>query len=217
MTPYPLIYVPHGTPVPACNPHLAPFGIAPGTGPDALLGASGQALDRGGHCWGAPMPIDPPARWTKTAAGWWVALDDHQPQTLQKITTHPRILRWRLARGASDGQWWRIPVLLTFSLPEGGSDPLWTTALEGVLGPNGWQDDPTLAALQQPLLALANRVRQHTSPDDNNRALIDLAISIAQLGHWIDRDLLIATGWLTERVAQRWLRAALDLGDEAQP
>jgi hypothetical protein len=215
MTPYPLFYTPHGMSKPACCANLVPCQVTPGSGPDARRDEHGRALDAGGLCWGGAMPTASPVVWSKAAAGWFVALEGHLPQTLQRIRPHPRILRWRPVKGAQEGQWWRIPVLLCLTQQQEGA--VFVSALEGVLGTDGtWGDDPELMKLQEPLLALANNIRQHSSIEENEKALIELAISLAQLGHWVDRDLLILSGWFTERVAARVLRAALD-GDLPEP
>lgn len=206
LTPYPLIYTPKGMLKPACCAHPAPVGLYDGHGADAVIAPDGTRSGGGGLCWGGPF--DPTLNWVKTRAGWWVVLDGHLPQHTRRVVTHPRILRWTAVTGAQSDHVWRVPVLITPVVEAAGT--VWQSACDRLYSRDGWRDADDLADLQQPLLALAQQVRQHDSEQANNAALTDLAIALLGLGHWIDADLLETGHWLSEMMVHRILVAGLD-------
>lgn len=206
LTPYPLVYTPKGTPKPASCAHPAPMAVYDGRGADAVVAQDGTRSGGGGLCWGAPF--DETLPWVKTRAGWWTVLDGHLPQNTRRLVTHPRILRWIAITGAQPDHVWRVPVLLTPSVDIAGTT--WQSACDRLYNQDGWRDADDLAALQQPLLAIAQNVRQHQDEKANNAALTEIAISLLSLGHWIDADLLEAAGWLSETMIFRILVAAID-------
>lgn len=209
MTPYPLYYCPQGVARPLCCPHVGAVGALPGKGPDTVRTPEGQAIGGDGLCWGGPLPAPGTAVWTKAPAGWYVLLDGMTPQALRRSITHPRVLRWRTVRGISPDHRWRVPVLLTRD-EEG--DPL--LAIDRVLTPDGWQAGDDLTPLLEPLQAVAAGRRLHEDPTERNEACIALAIDLLAIGQWLDRDLAAVTGWISEAVVIRVLRAALDHPDD---
>jgi hypothetical protein len=110
--------------------------------------------------------------------------------------------------GAQTDHTWQIPVLLEPSRAG------WMSALDGIWDGESWSAGD-LAAMQEPLLAIANGVQQG---DDSTREadFRRLAIDLLKLGHHIDEDLLIAAGWLSESLM---LRAVLTAAgrDEDSP
>ncbi len=206
LTPYPLIYTPKGTPKPACCAHQAPMAVYDGHGADAVVAQDGTLSGGGGLCWGAPY--DPSLPWKKSSAGWWAVIDGHLPQTSRRIVTHPRIVRWTAVTGAHHDHVWRVPVLLTPNVEAAGTT--WLSACDRLYSSTGWRDADDLDALQQPLLAVAQNIRQHQGEAENNKALTNLAIELLALGHWIDPALLELAGWLSETMVFRILVAAID-------
>jgi hypothetical protein len=205
MTPYPLIYCPKGRsrPAVAASPHQV--GIMPGHGPDARLDDRGQPLDAGGTCHGGT--ITPGLRWLKTPAGWWLGLHpQHQPQHLRRVDGHPRVMRWTWIDGAQAGHRWQVPVILTTS-PDGDT----VLALDRVWrGEAGWQAGDELTSIAERCLAVANLVALADDDRDRDQAIRSLAIDLLTLGHHVDEDLLIATGWLSELTMVRVIQAAID-------
>lgn len=204
LSPYPLFYSPAGAPKPPCCPHLAPVGCLAGKGPDAFQAADGTWMGGGGLCWGGSLPQPGTVTWTKSPAGWWVVLDGIVPQALRRVTVHPRVMRWLSIPGANPGQRWRVPVLLT---SDEQGDPL--LAVDRVLTPDGWRESDDLAPLLEPLLAVHGGRRLHEDPAQRNEACTLLAIDLLSLGQWIDRDLAVVTGWITESLVIDALRAAI--------
>jgi len=205
MTPYPLFYTPDGVARPDCCPHLAPLACLPGKGPDVIAGADGRPFGGAGLCWGGSLPIPGSVRWTKTAAGWYVALDGITPQALRRVTTHPRILSWRTIPGALPGQRWRVPALIT---SDEDGDPI--LAVDRILTPNGWRESDDLAPMIEKLISVHNGRPLHEDADQRNAECTALAIAILGLGQWIDMDLATVTGWVSESFLIDVLRAAMN-------
>lgn len=204
---YPRIYVPLGVAKPACCAHLAGAGAMDGHGPDAVVAPDGTRSGGGGLTYGPRpwLPLD--TTWRRTVAGWWIDLDGHRPQDLLRLEQHPRVLRWRTVPGVLAGQHWRIPVLLT---PADGNPELgYLSAVDQVLGEHGWSAGD-LVDLQAPLLAIAAGVPLHQDPEVRNATILQLTIDLLAIGHWIDRTLLIHTGWLTETLQMEVILAAID-------
>jgi hypothetical protein len=199
MSPYPLIYTPDGIAKPSCCPHLAPVACLPGRGPDG-----GEGL-----CWGGSLPLPGSVRWTKTPAGWWVALDGITPQALRRVSTHPRILRWLSIPGTSPDHRWRVPVLVT---SDEDGDPI--LAVDRILTADRWKESDDLAPLVSALLAVHAGRPLHESPDERNAACVALALDLLALGQWVDRDLAVAAGWVSESLVVEILRAALNRRDD---
>lgn len=196
LTPYPLIYCPKGVKKPACCPHEAVVGQFPGKGPDAVTTmVDGKPVTKGGggKCYGGGYDGDPTG-WVKTRAGWWVLMAGRRPQDLIRLQAHPRVRRWVSMTGAQIDQVWQIPVLLE----EGKRG--WDSALDGIWDGKRYHGGD-LAPLQEQLLAVVRGVAGGRSDDDTLRAAVrSLAIAILGVGQWVDEDLLIAGGLLSESV-----------------
>ncbi len=208
---YPRIYCPAGVILPTCCAHRGAVGTLPGHGPDAKVAADGTRTGGGGLTYG-PQPWRPTdTTWQRTAAGWWIDLDGHRPQDLLRLDPHHRILRWRTVYGVTHDQCWRIPVLVTSAGGSAGPDPAqgYLSAIDRVLSNEGWSAGD-LADLQTPLLAIASGIPLHQDPDARNAEILRLTIALLTVGHWVDRDLLIHTGWLTEALQLSVIMAALD-------
>lgn len=193
LSPTPLIYCPVGIPRPACCPHRAPVSLLPGKGPDAvttLVDGQEETTGGGGMIYGGSY--DPLTRdgWRKTRAGWWVLLRNHKPQDLIRLQPHPRVRQWVTVQGARSDHQWQVPVL--FDLSGGRID----SALDGIWDGEQWTAGE-LAPLQSQLLALINGVEQAT-PVDLSAALRDLAVQGLAVGHFVDLDLMVVGGWLSE-------------------
>jgi len=204
--PYPLIYCPPGVARPACCPGVHQVGLLPGVGPDAVAHSDGTIQGGGGMCYGGAYS-DTLYRWTKTMAGWYLGLNPaHKPQHLARTSTHPRIVRWVRVPGIHAAHEWAVPVLVTWidESPVVAVDRIWAGAAAGWT--HGDDLDPTLRAC----LAIANHIQLAPEPEDRNRQVRDLAVSLLALGHWLDEDLLVAAGWMSERMMISVIKAAID-------
>lgn len=203
ITPYPIMYLPKGVQRPSCCPHL---------GGPTTLDDKGPDYDPETKCGGGGMLLgsaEIPARgWKRTNAGWWVCLQGHRPQDLIRLAPHPRILRRRWIEGAHPGQRWSVPVLLQIT----GTDS-YRSAIDGIWDGTQWGQGE-LRSLFEPLLAFANGVPLAIDLEARNRAMIDLAIGILAVDHWIDESFLIAAGWFSEQVMARAVLAAADAAGE---
>jgi hypothetical protein len=207
LTPYPLIYCPKGITKPACCPHAAPTALLPGKGPDAVLLDDGQP-DRtsgGGMCYGGGWQPNSPG-WKKTRAGWYVQIGRHRPQDLIRLQPHPRVREWITIQGAQADHAWRIPLLL-----EQG-DAGWTSALDGVWDGEQYHGGD-LAPVQEQLLAVVRDVVQGLESPELLAAIRSLAIQILAVAQWVDEDLLIAGGFLSEMLALRAIVGAAGQGE----
>lgn len=199
---------------PECCPHLAAFGLKPGHGPDVAAGGPG-----GGTLFGGTLEDLPDgSTWTRSPAGWYVATCGHRPQDLLRLDRHPRVVTWARIDGALPGQGWQVPVLLT---PAGEADEHgyvadgYLSALDRIWDGTTYGTPQDLAALQEPLLALANGVSVGGTLEQRNAAMRELAIGLLTLGQWVDGDLLAALGWLSERLQVQAILAAMNRLDAA--
>lgn len=199
LTPFPLVYCPVGMPKPACCPHVAAVGLAPGRGPDAVTtidDGKETVTGGGGTCHGGGYQPGSQG-WVKTPVGWWIQLRGHRPQDLVRLQPHPRVRRWVTIAGALTGHQWQIPVLIEPG-PNG-----WVSALDGIWNGKEWAGGD-LADLQAAVLAVANGIPETPDADGNaiDRATEFrlLAIKLLGIGQFSDEDLLVATGWLSESV-----------------
>ncbi|HYF24667.1 MAG TPA: hypothetical protein VD931_02910 [Baekduia sp.] len=219
MTPYPLIYCPPGVPRPRCCPHGAAVQLHPAKGPDAPADPREAEGREWGVCWGGPPPAG--GQWIRTGAGWWLHLDGHKPQTTVRLERHPRVLRWKIVPGAELEHAWHVPVLLTRAVPpredhspaqaEAAEAAGYIAAIDRLLGPDGQRvPSPDLAPLMEPLMAIALGHRPGDDVEASNRAYEQLAIGLLAVGHYVDPDLIYATGWLSERTVINVVRAGFD-------
>jgi hypothetical protein len=211
LSPYPPIYVPTGVAKPACCPHRAPFGVAPGGGPDRALDTAGNPSDQGGQCFGCAMNRDLP--WKRTRSGWWVMVEDYLPQHLARAESPRAVRAWDIVEGFAADHWWRVPILLQQDREHG----LWLSALDRVYTGEGWADPNGWADLIEPLLQIAYETPLHADREQRNRAVTDLAIRLLQVGQWVDADLLGAAEWLSERLLAQIIEAAMGLGAAVDP
>ena len=215
LSPYPLIYCPDGIPRPPCCAHQGGVDCVPGKGPDTIIAPDGTTLGGSGRCWGGSLPTPGTVVWTKSPAGWYIALAGSTPQALRRMVTHPRILRWLTIPGAIAGQRWRVPVLLT---RDRDGDTI--LAIDRVLTVDGWREPDDLTNLTERLWAVALGTHLHEDPAARNAAVVQLAIDILSLGQWFDADLAKITGWISEefliRVVQGALNAVADNPLDAQ-
>lgn len=205
LTPYPLIYCPKNVLKPACCPHVGHVDVLRGKGPDAVLLPDGQPdlESGGGKCYGGGWQ---PGSWLKTRAGWYVQEGRHRPQDLIRLQPHPRVREWVTIQGAQPDHQWKIPLLLE----QGESG--WTSALDGVWDGNEYHGGE-LAALQEQLLAVVRDVVQGLDTPELLAAIRDLAIKILGIAQWVDEDLLIVKGFLSEMVALRAIVGAAGQGE----
>lgn len=145
--------------------------------------------------------------WTKTKAGWYINLIDVAPQSIARIHTSPRILRWATVAGAEQGHYFQIPRLL-MPISDHGETVMYRSALDQHWDGESWQDQADLAALQERLRAVAIGVAQ-----GDESQLIDLVCDIIKIGHDIIPVDLCASGWITRTLLLRVLMAAMDLNE----
>ncbi len=198
LNPYPLMFCPPGIDKPACCPHMGQVRVKSDAGPEGA----------GGICWGGGYDAQA-GTWTKTAAGWWLNLNGQQPQHLTRMQTHPRILRWRSIPGALEGHWWQIPVLLTHVLH--GEDKTYVSALDRIWSGTEWAAPSELKPIQERVLAVVNGIPLDMDLEVRNAAVRKLAVSILQIGQWVDQDFLSAAGWLSERMMLNAVACSADL------
>jgi hypothetical protein len=141
--------------------------------------------------------------WLEHSRGVWVHLDGRLPQHLTRFEISPRITVWKCVPGAIEGHEWQVPVLLA---PTGSGS--YRSALDRVLGRDGWGAPAELEALQRQLLAIAQGVPQGVTEEERDAAMTDLAVRLLSCGQWVDADLLRAAGWLSERMLVRVICAA---------
>ncbi len=209
MTPYPLIFTPPGIEKPACCPHPGFVNIVPGRGPDCTVGNE-PAQATGGRCWGGIISDSPELTWLKVKAGWWLGLEGHLPQHLGRLRPHPSIRRWRIIEGAAPEHHWRIPVLI--EVAGDGKDTWYVSALDGHWNGETFIDPPEFEKLQNRLLAIAYKQDLHVDQVERNRLVLDLALRLLAMGHWLDDagDVVAAAKWLPESMMSRVILAALD-------
>lgn len=161
----------------------------------------------GGTVYGGPYTVGEPG-WAK-AGDWWINLRDVEPQTLAKLNTHPRVLRWTPVAGSMTGHWWNVPVLLTPTTDGDGKPVLYRSALDQHWNGEEWTDPTDLVGLQERLREVALNVAGGQVSDD--RALVGLVSDLLMLGHLIHPRELAASGWLTRSLLLRVLIAAADV------
>jgi hypothetical protein len=208
MTPYPLIYTPQGVAKPACCPHLAATGCMRGVGPDTTTAEDGTVQGGDGLVWGGTLTQAGGLPWLRTPAGWYILAHGLTPQALRRVVTSPRIVRWHRIKGITGEHRWRIPVLVT---QDEDGDPI--LALDRIMGPAGWQTPDEFGNLVEQLLAVRAGRPLHEDPVARNAACVELALALLALGQWVDRDLIVALGWMSEGFCIDILRAANDLID----
>lgn len=198
MSNLPRWYVPKGIERPAHVPTAVALRLHDQVGPDPV---------GGGMVFGGPYTPGEPG-WVK-AGTWYINLHDVEPQTLARITTHPRIIRWTPVVGSVNGHWWNVPVLLTPTLDGDGKAVLYRSAVDQHWNGNEWTDPADLADLQERLRQVAINVAGGLVSDD--RALVALVSDLALLGHLLHPSELAASGWLTRSLLLRFLIAAADV------
>lgn len=200
-SPLPLCHCPPGVTRPPWCPPVAPFG---------RLAEAG-----GGICWNGPWRD---GQWTTHPAGWSVLLDGHKPQHLVRVNPHPRILSAVAVAGAEPDQLWLVPVLLRPVLRTAAAE-LYEPALDRVWRDGAWQTPVELGLIVQGLLDLATRPEVAAAEDveARNAQLARVAIQGLTLTHHIDEQLLDLTGWMTEAVLGRVVRAMSGLTEDVVP
>ena len=186
---YPTLYVAPGAPCPAW--------CWPGAVIDCLPGA-GIAAAPGGRCYGGEFA---PGEWLPISPCAWL-LDDGElgPQRLRRMRPDPRVLHWNSVEGPIEGHHWRVPCLIAWDADK----QEWYTATDRMLGTDGWHE-PIYGQAQERLAAIAAGCGLGDMPDE---ALTDLACQLLSVGHYGDRELFAALGWLSEILVVRIVRAA---------
>ena len=205
MTPFPLFYTPQGVTKPACCPHLGAVDVIDQTGPDAVRQADGTITGGDGRVWGGGLKPGQQLPWLKSPAGWYICPLGLVPQSLRRVTTHPRILRWRRVPGIHPDHRWLVPVLIT---SDEDGDPV--LAIDRVLASSDWQAGDEFASLIERLLAVRQGTLGHEDPALRNAESTALGLELLALGQFLDRDLAVTMQWISERVLVDVLRAALD-------
>lgn len=199
MNQLPRWYIEQGKPRSA---HIcAPGGMTlmDGVGPDAVGG--------GTIIGGDYVPGE--TGWLNTGAGWWIHLHEVAPQTLAKLSLHPRILRWSPVAGSVNGHWWQVPVLLAPLVDGSGNAVLYQSALDRSWNGKEWIDPADLTELQTRLHQVAFGLANGTVASDAE--LVRVVTDLLSLGHHLHAAEMAAAGWLTHTLLLRILLAAADV------
>ena len=182
--------------------------LRPGHGPDVdadKTAPGGGAVYGGGYAKGQPG-------WKLTDDGYWINWNQSEPQHFTRLDTHPRVLKWDTIEGAFNGHEWLVPILLTCTKTKRGK-LVFGSALEAVLGREGWGDCEDLAELQSRMFKVAHGLRPIT-PESTDE-MVRLVFDILALGHHgMTLNELKAVGWISARFLIRVLLTAAGFPQE---
>jgi hypothetical protein len=193
-----------------------------GHGPEVDAAVAEKAAGRpgveippgGGTCYGGAF-IDSQPGWIRDPAGWWYHPGEETlPDHLIRGSLNPALVRWEVIQGASEGQRWMVPVLLTRLDGTGmqGSDPLWVPAIDRIRRCGHWEIPADLADLCAEAIQVVHDIGMAGDTDSlaEDRVLAFVARVLGMAYH-VSRTELEAHGWISQRLVMRVLTTVVEL------
>lgn len=197
---FPLVYCPKGVARPTWFPLGEAHALALGAGPDAHQ-VDDHVVGGDGVCYNGTLRA---GTWRKAEAGWYLLDEGAMPNHLIRLDPPRAVLRWSTVTGIAPEHRWQVPVLLTSQIDD--EAVRWSSALDQVLGSQGWAPPAAFAAIQETLMALVT----DRLAGDQEALLTRTALELLTFGQHGDRDLWQLLGWISETLICRVLMAACD-------
>ena len=163
----------------------------------------------------------PAASWVIVAPGVWMHHHDSSPQACVRPVL-PGGLRqghgfgWQSVQGLASHHRWIVPALLRLRVTNGAVEL--QPGIDPILTPAGWEEPPHLADIALRVRSWLGRAKQYAAGEaeagDVAKEMAELAIDLLMLGHFLSREELLATGWLSQEVCNAVLLASMCLTPE---
>lgn len=209
---FPLYYVPPGVvpPVHMSGYHNAIFPLKPGFAPDGVPAEVASATDPnhpdrqiGGHLLGGMIDDQVRGMFTKTDAGWWIALGNIKPESLARV----RGIGGICIPGIDPEHEWCVPILLHLSDNKDGPRRL-TSAIPAIYKNYQWQ---TPAQFNAVIDRLGNYLRAEETPP--REEALALAVDILSINYHLSVHEIAIAGWFNEEFLLRVITAAVDFSE----
>jgi hypothetical protein len=209
---FPLYYVPPGVVPPkhVAGYHSTIAVLRPGAAPNgvpeeiaAIPDPTNPERKIGGHLIGGDLTDQVRGMFTKTDAGWWIAMGNIKPESLARV----RGIGGTCIPGIDPEHEWCVPTLLHISNNKDGPRRL-TSAIPAIYKDYQWQNPAEFNAV---IDRLGNYLRAEETPP--REEALALAVDILSINYHLSVHEIAIAGWFNEEFLLRVITAAVDFSE----